>query len=449
MTQKDITPCDFGQQVQINFHFLIWRARMSLDKEHLLYNSDAFCILPWIHFHISPGGHVGPCCVGHDEHGSHCFGNYDTESFDELWNGQAFNSFRKNMLADKKQPGCEYCYFMESAGINSFRKRWNKKYEHHFDKVATTKPDGYAPDAKPVYWDIRFSNICNLTCRMCEHTLSSAWHKECQILQEYFIETLPEPIVKGVSDSEKFFREMVPHWDNLEEIYFAGGEPLMMKDHLRTLQKLIEEGRTHVKLLYNTNMTQRYYRGVDIFELWAQFDSVIIQASLDATGKRAEYIRNGCKWDTILKHREELRTVAPNVDFRIYPTVSVFNIHQLTNIHKELVESNFIEIDKFVVSYLLYPEYLNIRILPQVLKDEISGDIREHKKWISERITPEKCDEQLSHWDSILEYLEEDWSDKAEDFVEVTDKLDALRNQAFRKTFPELQPLWELVPTTI
>lgn len=416
---------------------------MHLDKEFLLNDSKAFCILPWIHFHISPGGHVGPCCVGHDEHGSHCFGNYNDETFDELWQGENLRNFRKALLNDEQQPGCEYCYFMERAGLSSFRKRFNNKFAHHFPKVESTQIDGNASHAKPVYWDIRFSNICNLTCRMCEHTLSSAWHRECQILQEYYIETAPEKVVKGVSDSEKFFRDMEPHWENLEEIYFAGGEPLMMKDHLRVLQKLVDEGRTHVSLLYNTNMTHRYFQGHDIYALWAQFDSVVIQASIDATGDRAEYIRNGCDWQQILKNREELREVAPNVVFTIYPTVSVFNIHQLPDIHRELVETNFINVEDCIVSYLLYPAYLNIRILPKCLKDEIKEKFVAHKQWVAERIAPEKYDEQIAHWDSLLTYLEEDWSDQIEDFLVITEKLDKLRGQSCMETFPELRILAE------
>ena len=42
------------------------------------------------------------------------------------------------------------------------------------------------------------------------------------------------------------------HIMDVEEIYFAGGEPLVMQEHYTILEKLIEAGRTDVRLRYNT-----------------------------------------------------------------------------------------------------------------------------------------------------------------------------------------------------
>ncbi len=420
---------------------------MALDKDALLNKSKHFCILPWVHYHVSPGGHVCPCCVGHDERGSHSFGDINKTGFEEIWQGETIRNFRKNLIEDKPHPECEYCYFMERSGINSFRQRFLTQFgEKHFFRVESTEENGFAKDAKPVYWDVRFSNICNLTCRMCEHTLSSSWHKECKLMKEYFIESSPDPIIKGVEDTEKFFTEMEPYWEGLEELYFAGGEPLMMHEHHRTLQKLISENRTEIPIRYNTNFTKRFFKGTDIFELWSKFDNITVHASLDAMGDRAEYVRNGCKWDEILKNREALREIAPNVTFKVYPTVTILNIHQLTDMHRTLVESNFIEINNFVVSYLLFPHYLNIRVLPEHLKKEVREKFAAHKEWIKERINPDDFEDHMKNWDVVLEYLDEDWSEKVHDFIHVTHKIDDLRDHTFKKTFPELSSLYNECP---
>ena len=62
--------------------------------------------------------------------------------------------------------------------------------------------------------------------------------------------------------------------DGLEEIYFAGGEPLIMEEHYRILKKLDERKMYHVRLKYNTNFSQMVYKGLDVMEMWSRFDSV-------------------------------------------------------------------------------------------------------------------------------------------------------------------------------
>ena len=80
--------------------------------------------------------------------------------------------------------------------------------------------------------------------------------------------------------------------DGLEEIYFAGGEPLIMEEHYRILKKLDERKMYHVRLKYNTNFSQMTFKKLDVMEIWNRFESVKIGASLDGMGKRGEYLRN-------------------------------------------------------------------------------------------------------------------------------------------------------------
>ena len=62
--------------------------------------------------------------------------------------------------------------------------------------------------------------------------------------------------------------------DNVEEIYFAGGEPLIMDEHYYILEKLIAKGRRDVRLRYSTNLMKIKYKQWDNIELWRHFDSV-------------------------------------------------------------------------------------------------------------------------------------------------------------------------------
>ncbi len=414
---------------------------MKLDKNHLLHKSKTFCILPWIHYHITSGGHMGLCCVGNHEDGNNCVGNINEQSFDTVWQSEEIQKVRAELINEIPQTGCTYCYDMDESGINSFRKRYNKKFAHHFHRVESTNAEGFAPLAKPIYWDIRFSNICNLSCRMCEHNLSSSWFDDGKAIAHYYTETPNTPILKNVEEAQRFHAEMDKHLLDIEEIYFAGGEPLMMSEHHHILERLISLGRTDVRLLYNTNMTHRYYKKHDIYALWNKFDNVTIQASIDSTGDRVEYIRNGCSWENIKKNRQELREAAPRVLFKMYPTVSIFNIFTLPEVHKVLVETGFISIDNFMISCLMYPEYLSIRLLPAPIKDEIRAKIKNHKEWIRSNTSDEMYVDIIKNWDSLLVFMKEDHSSQIEDFLYITEALDKRRGQNFRETFPELSEL--------
>ena len=55
---------------------------------------------------------------------------------------------------------------------------------------------------------------------------------------------------------------------DMEEFYFAGGEPPVTEEHYRLLDMLIKHGKTDVKLTYNTNFSSFEYKGVNVLELW-------------------------------------------------------------------------------------------------------------------------------------------------------------------------------------
>jgi hypothetical protein len=46
-------------------------------------------------------------------------------------------------------------------------------------------------------------------------------------------------------------RELDPLFESVEEIYFAGGEPLIMDEHYYILDKLIEFKKTNIPIVYS------------------------------------------------------------------------------------------------------------------------------------------------------------------------------------------------------
>ena len=85
---------------------------------------------------------------------------------------------------------------------------------------------------------------------------------------------------------------------------------MLMDEHYKMLELLIEKNLTHVRLIYNTNFSELTYKKRDVLTMWKQFDSVSVGASLDGMGARGEYMRKGTVWNDIEDNRKRLLELA-------------------------------------------------------------------------------------------------------------------------------------------
>jgi MoaA/NifB/PqqE/SkfB family radical SAM enzyme len=111
-------------------------------------------------------------------------------------------------------------------------------FGHHIDKaVNNTNKDGSYDEMKLVYWDFRFSNLCNMKCRMCGGHLSSMWVADEDKI--YHRVSKANPVVNVADNSiDNIYKILNENMEYVEEIYFAGGEPLIMDEHYYILEKL-------------------------------------------------------------------------------------------------------------------------------------------------------------------------------------------------------------------
>ena len=80
--------------------------------------------------------------------------------------------------------------------------------------------------------------------------------------------------------------EQVPH---MYQLYFAGGESLIIDEHYDLLEECIKQGYAkNIELRYNSNAVE--WRD-DLFDLWAEFKRVRFHYSIDAHGEHNDYIR--------------------------------------------------------------------------------------------------------------------------------------------------------------
>jgi radical SAM protein with 4Fe4S-binding SPASM domain len=406
------------------------------QKSFLLSQSKTFCMLPWIHLHAAPNGDVYPCC--HSMNISPV-GSVKTNTLEQIWNSDAQRSIRKNMLEEKPSAECRRCYEQDNAGFFSGRKSANKHFGHYIDKIDATDNNGHCAEFAMTYWDIRFSNLCNLRCRSCGHVFSSQWYQDQSRLAGPEWKEQNSVLNYAGRTETDMWEQLEPHLDYVEQIYFAGGEPLLMQEHYNILEELLRRGKTDVRLIYNTNFTHTDLKGQSVFEYWKQFKSVAVGASLDAQGDRAEYIRKGTEWSVVEQNRRDMMSICPDVDFYISATLSIFNVMHLPAFHRDWVEKNLISAQDFNVNILQDPRHYRIDIAPQEYKEQIVKLYRQHLEWLQPK---DKLTRATVGFESAINFmLATDNTHLIDTFWRKTHELDNIRHERVLDIIPELRAL--------
>ena len=398
-----------------------------------LKNSKHFCMMPWTHMHLWPAGTTYPCCMSDPEFP---IGNTQEQSLQEIWNGKELRNIRMNMLQDKPSKECRRCYELEENGMSTLRTGSIGNYAHHWDKVEATSDDGSAGDVNMAYMDIRFSNLCNLKCRSCGPQFSSSWFEDHKSIYG----KLDHPKILQVRDEMRSFLDVLdPLLESVERVYWAGGEPLITKEHYNILDKWIAMGKRDVSMDYTTNFTQMYYKKKTAFDYWNKFENVRVAASLDANHARGEYLRKNMVWSEVVQNRRTMIEQCPHVYFELTPTVSVYNVLNLPDFHKEWIEEGLLEPKNIRINILLDPTYMRLSILPPWIKSKVVERYQEHIAYLKQF---EDIAGVISDYESILNFMEKDRTDEIKMFKFKTQRIDTLRQENLLDVFPELEGIW-------
>lgn len=416
-------------QYKYNSSDLVRDIELTDKEKFLLKDSKTFCMYPWIHIHAYPTGEAYPCC--HAEM-KYPVGNCKTQSLQEIWQNNAMAQLRDDMLNERPNPACNRCYEQEQSGFFSGRRSANKHHGHHVKKL----------DQNPfelTYWDIRFSNLCNLRCRSCGHIFSSQWYQDQAKLAGPDWKSHNQVLNYAGRTELDMWEQLEPHLDYVEQIYFAGGEPLLMEEHYRILDELDRRGLYHVRLIYNTNFTHTDLKGRSVFDYWRKFDSVAVGASLDASGARGEYIRKGTTWNNVEQNRQEMLQVCPEVDFYISPTLSIMNALHLPDFHKDWVEKGFIRPQDLNVNILQDPVHYRIDIAPMKYKQRLRIKFEEHLEWLRDQDSLQRA---TVGFESAINFMmATDNTHLIDTFWRKTYELDSIREENLLAVIPELEAL--------
>ena len=446
-----------------------------------LSGSDTYCVLPWIHFATRPNGDMRLCCNSNSSGAGvdHEIGlvknetgrpaNFANETPMSAWNNDYMQSVRTTMLEGNIPSSCKKCFDEESKGVVSKRMwetgTWIEEGIDIPELIAETNTNGTVPE-KLVYLDLRLGHTCNLKCIMCSPHDSSQWVADHKKVFPLFQHT---ELKKQMAWDRKsfnnfwhenpdFWKEMYAQIPNLRQVYFAGGEPLMIREHKLFLEEIIRQGYAdNILVRYNTN---GLLVDDEIIELWKKFKKVKVGFSIDAVSDRNYYIRYPSNWDTIERNLHKLDNTPDNIQVSIATAIQILNIKNLPELAKWKIQQNFKKVNFENVTggieagggifnmHLLYiPTFLSIKCLPSEDKAEVRESFAVLANWLYENY---RQDEEFwkknpygwKRWQAVLDFMDsEDHTNLLPAFQEYITVMDAERNLNFKEVFPELSHL--------
>lgn len=402
-------------------------AMLSKQEKNLLFENKVFCMMPWVGINITPNSDVKPCC---EFNGS--IGNLKKQSLDAIWQSTEMQTIRHKMLNDIPPQECMFCHHKEKIGRDSLRKSINRDFLHRVKEVQKT--DSTYDRFNLGYIDIRYNNLCNLTCRSCDPYSSSSW---LSLHNHLYPETkMSKALLQAGDDQNYIYDQIIKHIDSIEKIYFAGGEPLMIENFYRLLELLIEKDRHAVELVYNTNLTNLSLKNKNIIELWNQFEKVSVGASLDATEIRGQYLRVGSDWSEIQANARKIRQQSPHVDFYVSATTGLINALHVPDFHKDWVNQDFIKPENFNIQILYNPSWMSVSRAPKKLKEQIINRYETHIEWLRPL---DKLGRATSGFVSIIEMCKSPDQYDPDVFWVKSQQLDSFFDTNLLQVFPELR----------
>jgi sulfatase maturation enzyme AslB (radical SAM superfamily) len=366
--------------------------------------NEFWCPLPWIHQFIEPTG-IKTCCQGKTK-----------LSLSPLeFSRSAFvNDVKTHLINNQVHDNCQNCHKIEQQGFDSTRLEAVRDYplitKNHVEN-------------KVEYLDLRYSNLCNFSCRTCEPAFSSSIVKELEqqpALHKWYAKA------EKINQYDKIIDDLNTILPTIKKINFTGGEPLLIKENLIILNKLEELKLFDCEILITTNASAIDLKWLKVLQ---KFNSVHWTISIDATEKWAEYIRYGTVWPNLIKNIKSIMALGHSV--AVNTTVSAYSV---------------LDIDCTVEYFLNLKQYSSgpfehwfhlctwpARLSPAVLKNDLAHIARQKliravQLLDADKSNPSHSIETLKNTINLLSTASDELTD---DFFKFTEQLDTLRGQNF------------------
>jgi sulfatase maturation enzyme AslB (radical SAM superfamily) len=280
-------------------------------------------------------------------------------------------------------------------------------------------------------------------CQPQDSDLINKEYKELISIDNTLSEILPIVDFEITDDLTSYIQGIRDNAATIKIIRFSGGEPLINKSFYDLLDYLIAgDYAKNIEFRLNTNLTKMKE---DTLEKLSKFKRVTIDFSIDGLGPVYEYIRYPMVWE-ITKSKIDMTydfvgkhdNIKMNANFTVQ-TYNIFNMFELVDffLAKSILP---------ILHILQNPSYLNIRNMPDNLKDDVRVKIDKTLSEIENKEYPDvfQVEWVIERLIAIKNQLALDRSDyQIVLFKKFTNALDIKRNQNISEMIPEISKYYE------
>jgi MoaA/NifB/PqqE/SkfB family radical SAM enzyme len=379
-----------------------------VDAKALLKNKS-ICTLPWTGFELEPSGTVKNCIISKTS-----LGTINKSNIKDIMHGKENIELKQAMLKDEKPANCAGCYLQEknTTNLSSISSRLYYLKEVGAKTDLTLYDDVKNFSLKHV--DLRWTNSCNQACVYCGPEYSSKWAKEMGVKVKSDVEARQE-----VKDY------VFENISGLENVYLAGGEPMLMKENYEFL-KLLKEKNTECTIRVNTNLSTTK---TGIFELLCSFKNVHWTVSVETIEEEYEYVRHHGSWKDFNENLDVINKLNHKISFNMLHFI--LNYKSIYNCIDFLKAKGFHD-NSFVAGPLHTPKYLNTLNLPSRMMDTVVQSLKDKLNKKPQGYLKNSLENLIRH------YTTTQFEKNIKSFYSETNTMDQRRNQNSRAIFPEL-----------
>lgn len=396
------------------------------------FSEKFFCPAPWSHLYYQINS-PSPCHIIRNGHLN--------MTVDEYYNSDWLKEIKTDMIEGRIPKACSNCKAKEDLGLKSTRgaiwRYYNVGPEPEYENMWFYNKFDVDTPSYIRRLELRFSNLCNMKCRMCDETSSSEWALE---KKKYNIAPNRITNPNGIIDTNTSHVLNITHdkIDGLKDVKllsqlirvcFTGGEPLIIKEYYDFLDFLIESGlnnQTDLELFTNCSVYNPLF--VDRLN---KFKYVELTMSIDGVGKTGEYIRHGKPWATIQKNVLAFNSLPSPIKIFVNVAISAYTLLDVSRLAKFLMELYDTNPTIGIKCYTVLMPGLRFQSAPIHLQKIMLSQIDE----AIETLTVPNYDifknELINLRNTILK-LEENNVQAFYDFIKTFDEI---RNENFEKTF--------------
>ena len=391
-----------------------------------------------------------------------------------LHNTKHKKTARQEMLDGVRTKECEACWSVERQGSDLVSDRVFKSVIYTEDQLRSfAYEDKAEANVTPVTMEISFDSLCNLACSYCSQDYSSTWAADLSQNGVYLDLTTKGHQVftkvlalskEGIQEdgSNPYANAFWKWWhsdlpSNLKELRVTGGEATMSPHFWRLLDWYEANPKHGPRLAVNSNMMPAPHLLERLIERSHSVREFELYTSCEATEDKAEYIRDGLKWQQWQDNVEAAVRRGNFTQTHCMMTLSALSALGVVDFMDYLVNQRKHYKNKYhlqaSLNILRFPDFQSSYSLSPELRNKVADDFEQWMTDVGSQVAPAEETNHTCSWlndferPAITRYIahlrsdapeEFDYEGSRRDLISFLNQYDQRRGKDWRKVFPAL-----------